>query len=297
LVPIFYNNHQISVCGWHNNGAGQSFTLNNIIMESIDKFVLITGATSGIGYELAKLFAKDNYNLVIVSRHQEELDKVAQELGQNGVQVIAIAKDLFEPESGFELYEEVKAKGVEIDILVNDAGQGVYGEFTETAIRRELAIIQLNISSLVVLTKQFLQDMVSRGEGKILNLSSIASKSPGPYQSVYHGTKAFVQSFTEAINNEVKDTGVTITALLPGATDTDFFNKADMNESKIVQEGKLDDPAKVAKDGYEALMNGKDMVVSGFKNKVSVAMSNVMPDSAAANSMRKQQQPVTSDKK
>jgi short-subunit dehydrogenase len=106
-----------------------------------------------------------------------------------------------------------------------------------------------------------------------------------------------VQSFTEAINNEVKDTGVTITALLPGATDTDFFNKADMNESKMVQEGKLDDPAKVARDGYEALMNGKDMVVSGFKNKVSVAMSNVMPDSAAANSMRKQQQPVTSDKK
>jgi short-subunit dehydrogenase len=265
-------------------------------MENISKFVLITGATSGIGYELAKLFAKDRYNLVIVARHEDKLEQTARELQQHGIQVVPIAKDLFEPESGFELYEDIKARGIEIDILVNDAGQGMYGEFTDTPIRRELDIIQLNISSLVVLTKQFLQDMVARGEGKILNLSSIASKSPGPYQSVYHGTKAFVQSFTEAINNEVKETGVTITALLPGATDTDFFNKAEMNDSKMVQEGKLDDAAKVAKDGYEALMKGKDMVVSGFKNKVSVAMSNVMPDSAAANSMRKQQQPVGTDK-
>src|SRR3954471_4995299 len=129
---------------------------------------------------------------------------------------------------------------------------------------RELAIIQLNISSLVVLTKQFLQDMLARGEGKILNLSSIASKMPGPWQSVYHGTKAFVQSFTEAIRSEVKDKGITVTALLPGTTDTDFFNKAHMLASKAVQdEDKLADPAVVAKDGYEALMAGKDMVISG----------------------------------
>ena len=120
--------------------------------------------------------------------------------------------------------------------------------------------------------------MTARGDGKILNVSSIASKIPGPYQSVYHGTKAFVHSFTEAIRSEVKDSGVTITALLPGATDTDFFNKADMLEAKIVQEGKLDDPAKVAKDGYDALMRGDDKVISGFKNKMQVAMSNVMPD-------------------
>jgi hypothetical protein len=261
-------------------------------MENTGAFVLITGATSGIGYELAKLFAADGFNLVIVARHESDLQLTASELSQRGVEVITIAKDLFEPNSAFELYDEVKARGIQIDILVNDAGQGLYGEFVDTDIQRELAIIQLNISSLVVLTKQFIKDMVVRGEGKILNLSSIASKAPGPYQSVYHGTKAFVQSFTEAVNNEVRETGVTVTALLPGATDTDFFNKAGMNASKVVQEGKLDDATKVAKDGYEALMEGKDMVVSGFKNKVTVAMSNLMSDSTAANTLRKKQEPV-----
>ncbi|MGN6567339.1 MAG: SDR family NAD(P)-dependent oxidoreductase, partial [Flavipsychrobacter sp.] len=121
-------------------------------------------------------------------------------------------KDLFEPNAAFELYDEVKAKGIAVNVLVNDAGQGQYGEFIETDIKRELAIIQLNICSLVVLTKLFLKDMVAQGEGKILNLSSIASKLPGPLQSVYHGTKAFVQSFTEAIRSELKDKGITITA-------------------------------------------------------------------------------------
>lgn len=261
-------------------------------MENTSPFVLITGATSGIGFELAKLFAADQYNLVITGRDEATLAQTAGELSAEGVQVVTIVKDLFEPRSAFELYDEVKAKGIDIDILVNDAGQGQYGEFIETDIERELAIIQLNVCSLTVLTKQFLKDMVARGSGKILNLSSIASKAPGPYQAVYHGTKAFVQSFTEAVNNEVRDTGVTLTALLPGATDTDFFNKAEMNDAKIVQEGKLDDPVKVAKDGYEALMRGQDMVVSGFKNKVNVVMSNLSSDKAAANNMRKQQEPV-----
>lgn len=136
--------------------------------------------------------------------------------------------------------------------------------------RGSCKIIQLNISSLVVLTHLYLNDMLARGEGKVLNVSSIASKVPSPWQAVYHGTKAFVQSFTEAVLSEVKDRNknITITALLPGATDTDFFNKADMNDSKVVQDkSKLADPAQVAKDGYEALMAGKDMVVSGLKNK------------------------------
>lgn len=258
---------------------------------------LITGATSGIGLELAKLFAKDGYNLIIVARDQSELDSTANMLQQNnGIQVTKIAKDLFEPNAAFELYDEVKAKGMTVNVLVNDAGQGQYGEFIETDIKRELAIIQLNICSLVVLTKLFLKDMVAQGEGKILNLSSIASKLPGPLQSVYHGTKAFVQSFTEAIRSEVKDKGITVTALLPGATDTDFFNKAEMQDSKIVQEGKLDDPAKVAQDGYDALMSGEDMVVSGLKNKVQVGMANITPDEKVADKMHKQQAPVHSKK-
>lgn len=261
-------------------------------------YALITGATSGIGNELAKLFVRDGYNLVIVGRSQETLEKTSAELKTiNPVKIVTIAKDLFNKNAAFELYELVKAKGVQVDVLVNDAGQGQYGKFVNTEIQRELEIIQLNISSLVVLTKLFLKDMVARKSGKILNVSSIASKVPGPFQSVYHGTKAFVQSFTEAIRDEVKETGVVITALLPGATATDFFNKADMLNAKIVAEGDLADAETVAKDGYEALMKGKDMVVSGFKNKVQVAMAAVTPDSLAAAQMHKQQEPVDNDKK
>jgi short-subunit dehydrogenase len=139
--------------------------------------------------------------------------------------------------------------------------------------------------------------MLERGTGRILNTSSIASKTPGPWQAVYHGTKAFVQSFTEAVREEVKDRGIVVTALLPGATDTDFFNKANMTESKVVAEGKLADPAQVARDGYEALMNGEDMIVSGWKNKMIVGMSGVTPDEKLAKKMYKQQAPVTEEKK
>jgi short-subunit dehydrogenase len=261
-------------------------------MEVNHKCALITGATSGIGYELAKIFAQNNYNLIIVARNQDELDKTSNDLSHFGANITTIAKDLFQQENAFALCNEIQEANVQVDVLVNDAGQGYYGEFTDTDIYRELDIIQLNIGSLIILTKHFLKEMVQRQDGKILNLSSIAGKVPGPFQSVYHGTKAFVQSFTEAIRAEVKDKGVTITALLPGATDTDFFNKADMQDSKIVQEGKLDDPAKVAKDGFDALMSGDDKVVSGFKNKMQVGMSNIMPDDMVAEKMYKQQEPV-----
>jgi short-subunit dehydrogenase len=261
------------------------------------KHALITGGTSGIGYELAKLFAKDGYDLIIVARDDQELRNAETELKSiYQINVVTISKDLSEPQSAFELYEDLVNMGIKPDAIVNDAGQGLYGKFIDTDIKKELSIIQLNVSSLVVLTKLFLKDMIERGDGKILNLSSVASKIPGPYQSVYHGTKAFVQSFTEAIRSEVKGSGVTITALLPGATDTDFFNKADMLDSKIVQDGKLADAAGVAKDGYNALMNDDDMVVSGFGNKVQVAMSNVLPDSMVADNVKKQQQPATKTK-
>ncbi len=264
-------------------------------MNTKKKYALITGATSGIGYELAKLFAKDNYNIVAVARNREELDKTASELEEsNNIEVIKIALDLFEVDNAFDVYNQVKNKGIEIDVLVNNAGQGQYGEFLNTDIHRELDIIQLNICSLVVLTKLFMQDMATRGEGKILNLSSIASKSPGPWHSVYHGTKAFVQSFTEAIREEVKDKGITVTALLPGATSTDFFKKAEMESSKVMEE-EMADPADVAEDGYEALMDGKDMIVSGLKNKVQVMMNNITPDDTAAKKTAKAQEPVSSE--
>lgn len=258
------------------------------------QYALVTGGASGIGYELAKLLANDGYNLVIAARTESDLQRAAQEISEKyGVSVMTIAKDLFDRENAFALYNELVSKNIQIDILINDAGHGIYGEFIDTDIRKELQIIDLNICSVVILTKMFLKDMVARGDGKILNLSSIASKAPGPWQSVYHGTKAFVQSFTEAIRNEIKDTGVTITALLPGATDTDFFRKADMLESKLVKESKLASAEEVAKDGYKALMKGEDMIVSGLKNKLQVAMGNVTPDEQLAEKMKKQQEPVS----
>ncbi len=256
------------------------------------KYALITGATNGIGYELAKLFAQDQYNLVIVARSQEELDATATELKQQfGVEVISIAKDLAKRESPFEVYETVKSRGIQVDVLVNNAGQGQYGEFVDTDINRELEIVDLNIGAYLVLTKCFLKEMVVRNSGKILMVSSIGGELPGPLQSVYHATKAFVSSFTEAIQNETKDTNVTITKLLPGVTDTDFFHKANMEEAKMIKEGSKDDPADVAKDGYEALMAGKLEIISGLKSKAMVAASKLMPDSMVAENMHQQAKP------
>jgi short-subunit dehydrogenase len=266
-------------------------------MSTQQKYALITGGTSGIGHELAKVFAREKYNLILVARGQDDLDKCSAELSQNGIEVITLAKDLFKREDAYAVYDEVKAKGIQVDVLVNDAGQGLYGEFKDTDLDRELDIIQLNIGATVILTKLFLKDMVARNEGKILQLASIGSVLPGPFESVYHGTKAFILSFSEAIHTELKDTNVTVTALLPGVTDTDFFNKADMQESKLVQEGSMDDPAKVAQDGFDALMAGEMKVTSGLKNKAMVGMAHMMPDSTVAGNMYNQAKPVNDDEK
>ncbi len=256
-------------------------------------YVLITGATSGIGFELAKLFAADGNNLIIVARNAEELFQTKLQLEGYGIDVVTKQRDLFKMEEAFALCEETKHSGMVVDVLVNNAGQGQHGLFVDNDINRELDIIHLNICAVVILTKFFLREMVARKQGKVLNLASIASEYPGPWQAVYHATKAFVLSFTEAIQHEVEDTGVVVTALLPGVTDTDFFNKADMNDAKAVQdEDAKADPANVAKDGYDALMAGKLKVVSGFKNKMQAAMSHIVPDEIATNMMAKQNEPV-----
>jgi short-subunit dehydrogenase len=259
-------------------------------MENQQKTALITGATSGIGKELAKLFAKDGYYIIVVSRNQQELDSTASELRALGTEVSTIAKDLSDMEQAKALCTEINTP---IDVLVNDAGQGVYGLFTENELERELGIIHLNICATVILTKHFAKKMAARGEGKILNLGSVAGKLPGPWQAVYHATKAFVLSFTTAVREEMKDSGVTFTALMPGVTDTDFFNKAGMNDSKVVQDKEaMADPADVAKEGYEALMAGKDRVIAGLKNSLEVHAANLMPDSAVAHQLYEQQKPV-----
>lgn len=262
-------------------------------MNKKNEYALVTGATSGIGYELAKQFAKNGYDLVMVARNHDELKAKADEFKSFGINVITIAKNLFIEEDAYSLYSELKLNGISPSILVNDAGQGVYGKFQDTDLHREVDIVNLNIVSVLILTKMFLKDRLPKGSGKILNLASIASKAPGPWHSVYHGTKAFILSWSEAIREELKDTGITVTALLPGPTDTDFFNKADMNESKILEDkDNLASPEEVAIDGFNALMNGDDKVVSGLKNKLTVAMSNIATDSMAAHRMAEMQKPV-----
>lgn len=257
-------------------------------------YALVTGATSGIGFELAKVFAENGYNLVTVARPSGELQSKSQELASlYNVEVIPVGKDLFDANAASELYDEVKAKGITVDVLVNDAGQGVYGPFIETDLQRQLQIIQLNVVSLTALTYLFLKDMVARNQGKILQLGSVVSELPATLQSVYGGTKAYILSFTEALINEVKGTNVTLTVLQPGVTDTDFFNKAGAQNSKLAEDkSSMSDPADVAKDAYKALMKGDDKVVSGFKNKVQVAMANVVPDTLLAEQMKKQSEEV-----
>lgn len=262
-------------------------------MVTSQKYALITGASSGIGFELAKLFTKDEYNLIIVGRDAQTLAQTAEQLKTDTIDVIPIVRDLFNRDEVFSLYEEITSRRMQVDVLVNNAGQGVYGEFIDTDINRELNIIDLNVSTLTILTKCFLKDMTQRNSGKILNLASIASKVPGPWQAVYHATKAYVLSFTEAVREEVSGFEITVTALMPGVTDTDFFNKADMLESKAVQDkSAMADPADVALDGYNALMADKNKVISGFKNKVRMAMSAVLPDSTNAHLLNEQQKPV-----
>ena len=258
-------------------------------MSNSQKFALVTGATSGIGYELAKLFAQDGINLVLVARNEENLNQTAEELRQiNSIQVHTIPADLFEPNAAKQVYEKVKEAGVEIEYLVNNAGQGEWGRFFRTELDRDIDIVQLNIVALMSLTKYFLKEMVSRNSGRILQLASSFAKTPAPYAAVYAATKAFVLSFSEALVNELEETDVTVTALLPNATDTDWFHKAKAENTVTYKEAPLYDPAEVAASGYKALMNGDAKAEPGFMNKFQNALGTIMPDSTTESMAEKQ---------
>ena len=255
-------------------------------------FALVTGGTSGIGYEIAKLLAKDGYNLAIVARSNERLQAVTKEFQQKGVKVIPIDKDLSDPGAAIEIYQEMIDADLEVEILVNNAAQGQKGKFVDISFDRHLELINLNISTVVTLTKLFLDDMVERGKGRILNVASVVSKTPAPEFSVYAATKAFILSFSEALAQELEGTNISVTALLPGRTDTDFFYKADMTNTKEYQDHSLADPATVAHDGYEAMMKGERRIISGTQNKMTVGMMNAKPDASNAVSMQKNMQPT-----
>ena len=241
--------------------------------------VLITGATSGFGLQFAKIFAKENQNLIIVSRHQSELDEMAKDFKNiyGGISITPIACDLSEDGAAQKLYNDVKSKNLNIDILINNAGFGEHGLFTETDLEKELKIIHLNIISATVLAKLYLKDMVARKNGKILQLGSVASFIPFPKMAVYGATKAYIWSLSQALYKETEGTGVTITTLCPGASDTEFFERAGA-EDTIVMDTPLSDPADVAKAGYDALMNGDRYIVPGMMNKIQVGMSNLLSD-------------------
>ncbi|AQG82344.1 SDR family NAD(P)-dependent oxidoreductase [Spirosoma montaniterrae] len=252
------------------------------------KTALVTGAGSGIGQELAKLFAQDGFNLVLVDHNEEPLHRLAEVFESNyGTETVTVInKDLAREDVAIELYEEVKAKGITVNILVNNAGISTYGKFaTETNWEREKEVVHLNVLTTTLLTKLFLNDMVARNEGRILQLASMVSITPFPLMAVYAATKAYVWSLTQSLRNELKDTNVTVTALMPNATATNFFREADA--PKLNVEGMLDDPAMVARDGYKALMKGEAKVVpGGLANKAQEVMAYLSPQEALAGMMR-----------
>lgn len=251
---------------------------------------LITGASTGIGYELAKVFAENKYDLIINSS-SDKINEAASDLRNMGCEVKSIVADLATREGVDQLLTSIQ--GRKLDVLVVNAGVGVGGEFINTNFEEELNVMNLNMVYAVYLTKQVLKDFVARDEGKILFTSSIAAQMPGPYLSVYAASKAFLQSFAQAIRYEMEDLGknVTITALQPGPTDTEFFSRAHM-EDTMVGEAKKDDPAKVARDGFEALMKGEDHIVGGsLKNKVQATLGKVIPETQGARAHSQQAKP------
>jgi len=260
-------------------------------MTNQNKTVLITGATSGIGLELARLFAADNYNMVLVSRDEQKLNHVAADLQNMGAsRIIIIPKDLSISNAAEEIYQITRQENIHVDVLVNDAGVGEYGYFIDTNIEKELAIIQLNVTAMVHLTKLYLRDMVHKGEGRILQLASVASYQPSPMLAVYAATKAFVLSFSDALAFELKDTSITVTSLIPNATDTDFFHKAGMEHTKAAQDNP-ENPTIVAQIGYEALLKGEPHAYAPGVRQL-VAMSSIMPNENVAKMVEKKMQPA-----
>jgi len=228
---------------------------------------LITGASGGIGYELAKLFAADKYNLVLVARSADKLTEIANDLQrQHGITIKTAALDLSLPDSPRLLFEQAQRIGVHVDILVNNAAYGMFGEFSQVPLEESLGQIHLNITALTHLTKLFLGPMLEKRSGKIMNVASTAGFQPGPLMAVYYATKAYVISLSEALANEVAGSGVTVTCFCPGATDTNFQKRADMEDSRLFKQAGAMDVKVVALDGYRALMKGKTLAISGFRN-------------------------------
>jgi uncharacterized protein len=238
--------------------------------------VLITGASSGIGRELAKLFAADGSTVILVARRTDRLEELAAEIRGKGGTAIALQYDLLEPDSPQKLFDDLAARKIEVDVLVNNAGFGGAGTIARLPLERQMGMIQLNAAALTHLTRLFLPSMLVRGQGGILNVGSIAGFQSGANQAVYCATKAYVLSFTEALAAELAGSGVTVSLLAPGLTDTEFVGVAKLKDSLLVRLGSMN-AAKVAKIGYRGFRRGKIIVVPGLGNKLLVFVSPLMP--------------------
>ncbi len=244
------------------------------------RFAVITGGSSGIGYELAKVLLDNDFDVLLAA--ERGLESAGHELRGGTASVQTVTADLTTFDGNEQLIAAVEAQGKPVDVLALNAGVGVAGPFLATSLDDDLALLQLNIGSAIHLAKKLLPPMVARQQGRLLITSSIAAAMPGPYYATYAASKAFLLSFAEAIRYELRDTGVSVTALQPGPTDTDFFDRAGM-EDTMVADMKKDQPEDVARDGIEALLDGQDHVVAhSLRNKIQVAASKGMPEPAKA---------------
>lgn len=248
------------------------------------RMALVTGGSGGIGAELARLFARDGWDLVLVARSREGLEKVGQELARkHGISYHAIPADLTDPAAPQAIFDAVQALGVQVDALVNNAGFGLMGPFVDTGgeaptdLARELEMLQVNVVALTHLSKLFLPAMVRRGRGYLLNVASTAAFQPGPLMAVYYASKAYVLSFSEALSVELAGTGVTATVLCPGATRTEFQATANMEDSRLFRGGHVMTAAEVAEQGYNAMRAGKSSVITGAANRVMAAGTRFLP--------------------
>src|SRR5687767_2447356 len=229
---------------------------------------LITGGSVGIGAALADVFAGHGHDLILVSRNREKLEARGRAIHDRfGVDVVCLAEDLADPEGARRLYEAVTATGLDVHYLVNNAGVGLYGKFATTDLDAELRMIQLNVASVVELTKRFLPPMIARRRGRILNVASTAAFVPGPWMSVYYATKAFLLSFSQAIDYELKASGITVTTLCPEPTESEFKVRAGSQRSRLFEAFVMDAP-RVARVGYDAMIKGKAVAIPGVRNKL-----------------------------
>lgn len=253
---------------------------------SRSKFAIVTGASSGIGLEIAKLAAADGYDLLVAA--DTPFVDAAAGLKDPGVEVTQVEADLSTAQGVEQLLDALG--GRDVDVLVANAGHGLGGAFLDQSFDDWRHVVDTNITGTLLLIQPVLKAMVARGEGKVLITGSIAGHVAGAFHAVYNGSKAFVDSFAAAIGNELKDTGVTITCLKPGATETEFFHRAEMDDTKVGQATKAD-PADTAKTGWEAMMKSEHAVVDGWLNKAQVLASGVLPESVTAEMHRKQAEP------